>query len=83
MLTIVLLTDNRAFSVFDQIMTVAVLALTLSLILIILLAANPIMRCIGTGGANVLRRVMGILLCSVAVSMVFAALDTWLKLQKS
>jgi multiple antibiotic resistance protein len=79
MLTIVLLTDNRAFSVFDQIMTVAVLAFTLSLILIILLAANPIMRCIGTGGANVLRRVMGILLCSVAVNMVFVALDTWLK----
>jgi len=83
MLTIVLLTDNRAFSVFDQMMTVAVLAFTLSLILIILLAANPIMRCIGTGGANVLRRVMGILLCSVAVNMVFVALDTWLKQHQS
>jgi multiple antibiotic resistance protein len=83
MLTIVLLTDNRAFSAFDQMMTVAVLAFALSLILIILLAANTIMRRIGTGGANVLRRVMGILLCSVAVNMVFVALDTWLKLQKS
>jgi multiple antibiotic resistance protein len=83
MLTIVLLTDNRAFSVFDQLMTVVVLAFTLSLILIVLLCANPIMRFIGIGGANVLRRVMGILLCSVAVNMVFVALDTWLKLQKS
>jgi multiple antibiotic resistance protein len=35
MLTIVLLTDNRAFGVFDQMMTVVVLAFTLSLILII------------------------------------------------
>jgi multiple antibiotic resistance protein len=53
------------------------------LILIILLAANPIMRLVGVGGANVLRRVMGILLCSVAVNMIFTALDTWLKLQKT
>jgi multiple antibiotic resistance protein len=83
MLTIVLLTDNRAFGVFDQMMTVVVLAFTLSLILIILLAANPIMRLVGVGGANVLRRVMGILLCSVAVNMIFTALDTWLKLQKT
>lgn len=81
-LTVVLLSDNRVFSVSDQVVTVAVLAVVLALILAVLLGANPIMRIIGIGGANVLRRVMGIILCSVAVNMVFAAIDTWLKLHK-
>ena len=83
MLTTVLLTDNRVFSIIDQGVTVAVLAVALLLILVILLAANPIMWAIGIGGANVLRRVMGILLCSVAVNMALSGAESWLKLQKS
>ena len=80
MLTVVLLTDNRQFSVTDQMITTAVLAVVLAVFLIILLAASPIMRVIGSGGANVLRRVMGVLLTAIAAKMVLTALETWLEL---
>jgi multiple antibiotic resistance protein len=80
MLTVVLLTDNRAFSIWQQALTTAVLAVTLSIFLAILLAANPIMRILGSGGANVLRRVMGILLSAIAANMVLDALQSWLGL---
>lgn len=80
MLTVVLLTDNRLFSATDQMITAAVLAAVLIVFLIILLAASPIMRMIGSGGANVLRRVMGVLLAAIAAKMVLTALQQWLGL---
>ncbi len=82
MLTVVLLTDNRAFGLWEQAMTTAVLAVVLAIFLVILLAANPIMRIIGIGGANVLRRVMGILLSAIAANMVLGAIQAWLNLPK-
>jgi multiple antibiotic resistance protein len=82
MLTVVLLTDNLVYSVFDQVVTTVMMAVALSVILLCLLMANSIMRVIGIGGANVLRRVMGILLCSIAVNMGFGAIEGWLTLLK-
>jgi len=80
MLTVVLLTDNRDFGVLEQALTAAVLAVALAIFFVILLAANPIIRVIGTGGANVLRRVMGILLSSIAANMVLSGVQEWLDL---
>jgi multiple antibiotic resistance protein len=80
MLTVVLLTDNRAFSVWQQSLTALMLAVVLVIFLIVLLAANPIMRFIGVGGANVLRRVMGILLSAIAAKMVLQVFQDWLGL---
>jgi multiple antibiotic resistance protein len=80
MLTVVLLTDNRDYSLADQLVTTAVLGATLALFLVILLAASPIMRVIGQGGANVLRRVMGVILTAIAVKLVLTALQEWLGL---
>lgn len=80
MLTVVLLTDNRAFGFWEQAQTAAVLAVVLAIFLVVLMAANPIMRVIGTGGANVLRRVMGILLTAIAANMVLSAVQAWLGL---
>ncbi len=82
MLTVVLLTDNRAFTIREQALTTAVLAVVLLIFFVILLLANPIMRLIGTGGANVLRRVMGILLTAIAANMVLSAFQAWLNLPK-
>jgi multiple antibiotic resistance protein len=48
--------------------------------LLILLAASPIMRVIGEGGANVLRRVTGVLLTAIAAKMVLGAFQEWLGL---
>jgi multiple antibiotic resistance protein len=80
MLTTVLLTDNRVYGFWEQAQTATVLAAVLAIFLVILLSANRIMRAIGIGGANVLRRVMGILLSAVAVKMVLTAIQSWLEL---
>jgi len=80
MLTVVLLTDNRVFGFWDQALTTVVLAAVLVIFLLVLFAANPIMRSIGIGGANVLRRVMGILLSAIATKMVLSAVQDWLNL---
>jgi multiple antibiotic resistance protein len=80
MLTTVLLTDNRLYGFWDQSLTTAVLAVVLSIYFVILLFANPIMKLIGIGGANVLRRVMGILLSAIAIKMVLTAFQAWLGL---
>jgi multiple antibiotic resistance protein len=47
-----------------------------------LLAANPISRLIGAGGAAIIARVMGVLLAALAVNIVLNALVTWLNLPK-
>jgi multiple antibiotic resistance protein len=44
--------------------------------------ANPIAQRIGKGGANVLKRIMGLVLAAVAVNMVLSALIDWLGLPK-
>lgn len=80
MLTVVLLTDNREHSIVDQLITTGVLGAVMLVFLLILLAANPIMRVIGDGGANVLRRVMGVLLSAIAAKMVLSAFQDWLGL---
>ncbi len=80
MLAVVLLTDNQRYSIIEQAGTAAVLAAALALVLMILLFANPISRTIGKGGANVLKRVMGLILTAVAVNMVLGAISSWLNL---
>lgn len=80
MLTVVLLTDNREYSITDQLITTGVMGVVMLIFLLILLAANPIMRVIGEGGANVLKRVMGVLLTAIAAKMVLTAFQEWLGL---
>jgi multiple antibiotic resistance protein len=47
---------------------------------VILLASGPITRLIGTTGASVIGRIMGMLLAALAVSMVLGAVTEWLNL---
>jgi multiple antibiotic resistance protein len=78
----VLLTDNNRFDVVDQVLTSVTLAAVLAVQLIILLLAGPIARVIGAGGANIIRRVMGIVLAAVAANMSLSAIADWLALPK-
>ena len=55
-------------------------ALVLLIQLAILLASGPITRLIGTTGASVIGRIMGMLLAALAVSMVLGAVAEWLNL---
>lgn len=80
MLTVVLLTDNRQFGFAEQALTTAALAAVLGVFLLMMLFAGPIMRVIRVGGANVMRRVMGIILTAIAANMVLGAFQDWLGL---
>jgi len=80
MLTIVLLTDNNRFSLDQQAVTLAALVVVLAGMLALFLIGNGVARLIGAGGANVLRRTMGLILAALAVNLVLNALKDWLHL---
>ena len=82
MLTVVLLTDDHRFDFIQLSLTMGVLAVVLALTLGILLLAAPISRLIGNAGANIISRVMGMILVALAVHTVLSALAAWLGLPK-
>jgi multiple antibiotic resistance protein len=73
-MAVVVLTDNDRFSVLQQTETGVVLLLVLAITLAILLMANAIHRVIGATGANVLVRIMGLLLAALATQEVLESL---------
>src|SRR6267378_3404678 len=82
MLTAMLITDNDRFSVFEQAQTVLAGALVLIVALALLFLADPVHRMLGSGGANVVRRVMGMILVAIAVKMMLTGGSGWLGLPK-
>ncbi|PKP69431.1 MAG: MarC family transcriptional regulator [Alphaproteobacteria bacterium HGW-Alphaproteobacteria-4] len=75
MLAVVILTDNHRNTLSDQAMTGVLLFLILLATLAILLLARPIKRLIGNTGANIVSRVMGIILATVAVDSVMSGFE--------
>jgi len=80
MLAMVILMDNNRLSFFEQLETVAMLGLNLLIMLGLFLAGDLVSRIIGKHGANVLRRVMGILLAALSINLIAEALTKWLGL---
>ncbi len=75
MLAVVILTDNHRTSLADQAITAALLLAVLAITFVFLLLAGRIQRMIGSTGASVISRIMGIILATVAVDSVLAGLD--------
>jgi len=80
MLSVVMLTDNHRYSIEQQFITAAIMLLVLLCTVVLLLLATPIQRVIGIAGANIISRVMGLILASVAVDNILHGLESYLKL---
>ncbi|MEM8629655.1 MAG: MarC family protein [Pseudomonadota bacterium] len=73
MLAIVLLTDNYRFSIPEQVVTAGIMLVVVFIAYLLMRAATPIQRVIGQSGAEIVSRVMGMILASVAVDNVVRA----------
>lgn len=67
-LTVVMLSDNHARVLTEQLQTTLVLALCLSVHLVSFLMGGLIVRYIGQVGIQITTRVFGLMICSIAVS---------------
>ena len=74
MLTVVLLTDNNARTVAEQVSTVGVLALCLACSFAAFCLAGLIIRLVGRSGVEVISRVSGLILASIAVNGLIVAI---------
>ncbi len=77
MLAAVLLTENNRFSIWEQAQTVAVMLSVLLVAYILMLLASRINRLIGSSGASVVSRVMGLILASVATANTLAGIKVY------
>lgn len=79
-LSVMVLMDNNRGSLPDQAITLLALVVVLALLLGVFTLGDVIGRIIGAGGANVLRRIMGLILAALSVNLVLSAVSTWLRL---
>lgn len=80
MLAAVLLTENSRYSVVEQAQTYGVLLAVLLFTYVLMLLAAPINKVIGSSGASVVSRVMGLILASVAIANLLAGLELYFEL---
>jgi multiple antibiotic resistance protein len=78
-MAVVLLTDNHRQSIAEQGLTALVLLVVLALTLGALLASSRIHKMLGATGANVLIRVMGLLLAALATEQVVGGVEALMK----
>ena len=74
MMAAIVLTDNDVYTVPQRLETGVVLLVVLFITYLLLLFSDAILKVIGRQGASVLVRVMGLILCSLAVEIVLTAL---------
>jgi len=80
MLAAVLLTENSRFSIPEQAVTAILMLAVLGIVLVLLLFATRVDRWIGSAGASVISRVMGLILSAVAATCVLNGVKTYFEL---
>ena len=73
-MTVMLLTDNAERTVAEQVQTTAVLAVCLVLLFAALAMAGGLSRLLGRGGIEIVTRVFGLILTSIAVTNLVIAI---------
>lgn len=76
MLAIVVLTDNSKNTLIDQGLTAVLLLIVMAITLVLLLMAARLKPFLGATGANIISRIMGIILATIAVDAVLGGLET-------
>lgn len=79
-LAAVLLTDNSRVSIWEQAQVTLTMLVVLLVALVLMLGAGRLHRLIGTAGASVISRVMGMLLAAVAMTNALAGVQTYFDL---
>lgn len=77
MMAVVLLTENQQHTLLDQATTAIIVLLILLITFGLMLASGTISRIIGSGGASIVSRVMGMILASVASAQVLEGLKEY------
>jgi multiple antibiotic resistance protein len=75
---VVLLTDNHRHSIAEQVVTALVLVIVLAITMGLLYAANVIHGVLGSTGANVLIRLLGLVLAALATEQIVAGIEALL-----
>lgn len=73
-LAVILITDNNVYSIQEQVVTAVTMIAVLACALVLMLLSGGIIRVIGTGGASLLTRIMGMVLAALSVEFVMEAL---------
>jgi multiple antibiotic resistance protein len=73
-MAVVLLTDNNVYTVWQQAETAALLLLVLAFTYACLVGAEFVQRLLGSTGANVVSRIMGLILAALAVQSILTGL---------
>jgi multiple antibiotic resistance protein len=79
-LSVMLLANNNRHQVLEQSITLTVIAVLMVLMLVMFLLAEYLLMVIRQSGANLIRRIMGIILAALAVDIVLTGLAKWLSL---
>ncbi|MDP2375653.1 MarC family protein [Reyranella sp.] len=74
MLTVVLLTDNKIRSITEQVTTTGILVLCLTILFVLFALSAAIFRLLGRPGIEIVSRVFGLILASIAVNSLVIAI---------
>lgn len=77
MMAVVLMTQNDLHTVDEQIVTAVLMLAVIGAAYLLMRCAGPIVRLIGEGGANIVSRVMGMILASVAAAEVLEGIKKY------
>ncbi|WP_033082180.1 MarC family protein [Colwellia psychrerythraea] len=80
MLAAVLLTENSNFTILQQVQTAGVMISVLFIAFIFMLTASWIHRFIGSSGASIVSKVMGMILAAVATNSVLSGIKLYFSL---
>ncbi|SIT01936.1 multiple antibiotic resistance protein [Thalassolituus maritimus] len=73
-LAVILLTDNQIYPITQQLMTGLIVVVTLAITWVMMFFSDRILAVIGSGGASLLTKIMGMILAALSVQLVMNAI---------